>query len=157
MCGNGKINIETIGKIKTPWFLNQFRTMNNFYIGLITTVVIIGILEVFKFLEKRLIGALTLAGIAFIYIGFSWNDTPSLLFSILGVAVFFTLSYFGYKNNFILIIIGLVLHGIWDLVFPFFSSTTPEGYDVFCLTVDFCLAFYFFLRIKPLNTKSFRS
>ena len=131
--------------------------MNNFYIGLITTVVIIGILEVFKFLEKRLIGALTLAGIAFIYIGFSWNDTPSLLFSIFGVAVFFPLSYFGYKNNFILIIIGFVLHGIWDLLFPFFSSTAPEGYDVFCLTIDFCLAVYFFLRIKPLNTKSFRS
>ena len=123
--------------------------MNNFYIGLITTVVIIGILEVFKFLEKRLIGALTLAGIAFIYIGFSWNDTPSLLFSIFGVAVFFPLSYFGYKGNFLLIILGLILHGIWDLLFPFISSTAPQGYDIFCLTIDFILAFYFYLRIRP--------
>ena len=131
--------------------------MNDFYIGLITTVAVIGLLEALRFLEKRLIAALTLVGIAFIYIGFSWNDTPSLLFSIFGVAVFFPLSYFGYKNNFIIIIIGLVLHGIWDLLFPFFSSTAPEGYDVFCLTIDFCLAVYFFLRIKPLNTKSFRS
>jgi hypothetical protein len=74
--------------------------MNNFYIGLITTVVIIVLLEVFRFLEKRLIGALTLVGIPFIYIGFSWNDTASLIFSIAGVAVFVALSYFGYKNNF---------------------------------------------------------
>ena len=131
---------------------NQLKTMNNFYIGLITTVAIIGLIEILRSLEKRLIGALTLVGIAFIYIGFSWNDITSLIFSIFGVAVFFTLSYFGYKNNFILIIIGLVLHGIWDLIFPFFSSTAPEGYDVFCLTVDFCLALYFFLRVKPAKT-----
>jgi hypothetical protein len=130
----------------------QLKTMNNFYIGLITTAAIIAIVEVLGFLEKRLIAALTLAGIAFIYIGFSWNDTTSLIFSIFGVAVFFTLSYFGYKNNFILIIIGLVLHGIWDLLFPLFSSSAPEGYDIFCLTIDFCLALYFFLRVKPAKT-----
>jgi hypothetical protein len=123
--------------------------MNNFYIGLITTVVIIVLLEVLRFLEKRLIGAFTLVGIPFIYIGFSWNDIPSLIFSIAGVAVFVALSYFGYKNNFILIIIGLILHGFWDLLFPSFSSSAPEGYDIFCLTVDFCLAFYFYLRVKP--------
>ena len=123
--------------------------MNNFYIGLITTVVIIVLLEVFRFLEKRLIGAFTLVGIPFIYIGFSWHDTPSLILSIAGVAVFVALSYFGYKNNFILIIIGLILHGFWDLLFPFFSSSAPEGYDIFCLTADFCLAFYFYLRVKP--------
>ena len=123
--------------------------MNNFYIGLITTFAIIGLIEILRCLEKRLICALTLVGIAFIYIGFSWNDTTSLIFSIFGVAVFFTLSYFGYKNNFILIIIGLVLHGIWDLLFSLFSSSAPEGYDIFCLTVDFCLALYFFLRVKP--------
>jgi hypothetical protein len=69
--------------------------MNNFYIGLITTVVIIVLLEAFRLLEKRLIGALTLVGIPFIYIGFSWNDTPSLIFSIAGVAVFVALSYLG--------------------------------------------------------------
>jgi hypothetical protein len=130
----------------------QLKTMNNFYIGLITTAAIIAIVEVLRFLEKRLIAALTLAGIAFIYIGFSWNDTTSLIFSIFGVAVFFTLSYFGYKNNFILIIIGLVLHGIWDLLFSLFSSSAPEGYDIFCLTIDFCLALYFFLRVKPAKT-----
>jgi hypothetical protein len=123
--------------------------MNDFFIGIITTVAIIGLLEVLPFLEKRLISALTLAGIAFIYIGFSWNDTPSLIFSIFGVAIFFTLSYFGYKNNFILVIIGLVLHGVWDLLFPFFAKSAPPGYNIFCLTVDFLLAFYFYLRVKP--------
>ena len=129
--------------------------MNDFYIGLITTVAIIGLLEVFRFLEKRLIGALTLVGIAFIYIGFSWNDIPSLIFSIFGVAGFFTLSYFGYKNNFILVIIGLALHGFWDLLFPFLSKSAPAGYDIFCLTIDFLLAFYFYFRVKPHKRQAF--
>ena len=111
--------------------------MNDFYIGLTVTAVTIGLIEALRFLEKRLIGALTLVGIAFIYIGFSWNDIPSLIYSIIAVVVFFALSYFGYKGNFLLIIIGLILHGIWDLLFPFLSSSAPEGYDIFCLTIDF--------------------
>jgi hypothetical protein len=127
--------------------------MNDFYIGIITTVVIVGLLEALRFLEKRLIGALTVVGIAFIYIGFSWRDIPSLIFSIFGVAIFFTLAYFGYKNNFILVILGLVLHGFWDLLFPLFGKSVPAGYDIFCLTVDFLLAFYFYFRVRPLKQK----
>lgn len=123
--------------------------MNDFYIGLITTVAVIAITESLRFLEKRLIGALTLVGIAFIYVGFSWHDIPSLLITIFGVAVFMALSYFGYKNNFMLIVIGLALHGVWDFIFPWVSSAAPEGYDVFCSTIDFLLAIYFYIRVKP--------
>lgn len=125
--------------------------MKDFYIGIITSIVVIALVEILRFLEKRLIGAFTLVGIAFIYIGFSWNDILSLTYAILGAAVFFILSYFGYKKNFILIIIGLILHGIWDILFPFFSSTAPEGYGIFCLTVDFLLAMYFYIRVKPVK------
>lgn len=123
--------------------------MNDFYIGLITTVAVIAITEGLRFLEKRLIGALTLVGIAFIYVGFSWHDIPSLLITIFGVAVFMALSYFGYKNNFMLIVIGLALHAVWDFIFPWFSSAAPGGYDVFCSTIDFLLAIYFYIRVKP--------
>ena len=129
--------------------------MNNFYIGLITTVVIIAILEVLRFLEKRLIGAFILVGIPFIYIGFSWNEKTSLILNIFGGALFIALAYFGYKKNFSLIILGLILHGIWDLFFPFFSSAAPEGYDIFCLTIDFCLTLYFYLRVKPARITNF--
>lgn len=108
-------------------------------------------METFKQIEKRLIGALTLVGIAFIYIGFSWQEISSLIIVIIGTALFFTLSYFGYKKDFTLIILGLILHGIWDILFPLYSSVTPEGYDIFCITVDFLLALYFYIRIKPLK------
>lgn len=125
--------------------------MTDFYIGLITTLVIIALVEVLRFLEKRLVGALTLVSIAFIYIGFAWGDVRSLTYAIVGTALFFALSYFGYKWNFGLIILGLLLHGVWDILFPFFSPLAPEGYDIFCLTIDILLAFYFYLRVKPLK------
>jgi len=112
------------------------------------------LIEILGFFEKRLIGALTLVGIAFIYIGFSWNEILSLAYAILGVSIFFSLSYLGYKKNFILIIAGLILHGIWDILFPLFSSAAPEGYGIFCLTVDLLLAMYFYVRVKPLKTDS---
>ena len=128
--------------------------MKDFYIGIITTIGIIGLIEILWSFEKRLIGALTLVGIAFIYIGFSWGEILSLTYAILGVSIFFTLAYFGYKKNFILIIVGLILHGIWDILFPFFSSTAPEGYGIFCLTVDFLLAMYFYARVKTIKTDS---
>lgn len=125
--------------------------MNDFYTGIVTSFIIIALMETFKQIEKRLIGALTLVGIAFIYIGFSWQEISSLIIVIIGTALFFTLSYFGYKKDFTLIILGLILHGIWDILFPLYSSVTPEGYDIFCITVDFLLALYFYIRIKPLK------
>lgn len=125
--------------------------MNDLYIGIITTAAVIVVTELPLFLEKRLVGAMTLVGIAFIYIGFSWSDVPSLIYSILGVALFFTLAYFGYKKNFILVITGLLLHGIWDVLFPYLSSAAPEGYDIFCITIDILLAPYFYIRVRPLK------
>ena len=124
--------------------------MADFYIGLITTAVVVALLEIPGLLEKKLAGAMTLSGIAFIYIGFSTHDMESLVYCIIAVAFFFGLSYFGYKKNFILVIVGLILHGIWDIAFPYFSNVAPGGYDIFCLTIDFLLAVYFYIRIKPL-------
>ena len=120
--------------------------MNDIFIGLITSSLLIVFLEIFKSFDKRLIAALTLVGIAFIYVGFAWNDLFSLGIVILGVLIFTTLAYFGYTYKFNFIVLGLILHGLWDLIYPLFSLTSPKGYDKFCLTVDFVLAIYFYKR-----------
>jgi hypothetical protein len=132
--------------------ITYFEPMNDFYIGLATTIVVIVLMELLRNSDRRLIGALTLSGIAFIYIGFCWKDVPSLVAAIFGVGVFFALSYLGYKWNFLVIIIGLLLHGAWDIVFPLFSSAAPEGYGIFCLTIDILLAIYYYLRIRPVKS-----
>ena len=125
--------------------------MNNFYIGVITTISTIGIFEIFKTSDRRLLSAFTLGGIAFIYVGFAWPDLPSLMITVFGVALFLALSYLGYKKNFYFIIIGLVLHALWDFLYPLFLDTAPTGYDIFCITIDLLLPIYFFFRIRPIK------
>ncbi|MDX1960272.1 MAG: DUF6010 family protein [Leptospiraceae bacterium] len=118
--------------------------IEDFVIGLVFSFIVIFILEVFKFFNRKLIATLTLVGIAFIYIGFVWKSINELIFVSLGVLFFMLLSYFGFIKNFKLIILGFVLHGVWDMIFPLFSNQIPKGYDIFCLTVDLLLATYFY-------------
>jgi hypothetical protein len=128
--------------------LNTTEIMTDFLIGLTTTAVIVLFLEIFRSVDKKLIGAFTLAVIPFIYIGFSWADPLSLGSSIAAVALFLWLAYQGLRGNFLLIVWGLVLHGLWDFAYPFFSDFSPHGYDVFCITIDVLLAVYFYLRVE---------
>ena len=125
--------------------------MKDFTIGILVSAAIIIFLESFKSLDKRLLGAFTLVGIPFIYVGFAWSDLQSLVIVVISVIVFLALSYYGQTKNVNLIVFGLALHGVWDLVFPRFSSVVPKGYDIFCLTVDFILAGYFYFRLNKIG------
>ena len=115
--------------------------------------IVIIFLESFRSLDKRLFGTLTLVGIAFIYVGFAWNDLDSLIIVVISVVTFVALSYYGQTKNFKLIVLGLVLHGVWDMVFPSFSSVAPKGYPIFCLTADLILAAYFYFRLNKIGQR----
>ena len=123
--------------------------MTDIIIGLVTTFLVILFLEVFKSVDKKLMGSFTLSGIAFIYVGFAWADLPSLAIVVAGVAVFLFLAYYAFTKDYRLIALGLVLHGTWDMIYPHFTSVVPQGYDLFCLTIDLLLAIYFYFRLRP--------
>ena len=122
--------------------------MKDIIIGIILCTIVIIFLESIRSLDKKLFGALTLVGIAFIYVGFAWNELLSLSIVIISVVAFVALAYYGQTKSFNLIVLGLLLHGVWDVVFPRFSSVVPEGYDIFCLTADVILAAYFYFRVR---------
>ena len=127
--------------------------MTGLLVGLIITAVVIAFAELFrKQLDLNLYATLNLAVIPFIYIGFS-IEPHSLVMTIPAAAVFVLLAYLGYKVNYLFTIAGLALHGLWDVVFPHFSSVAPHGYDVFCITIDLLLAAYFYFRLKPVQSK----
>jgi hypothetical protein len=128
--------------------------MNDIIIGILLSATIIIFLESFKSLDKRLVGALALVGIAFIYIGFAWTDLHSLIIVAISALLFVALAYYGQTKNFNLIVLGLLLHGVWDVVFPHFSSIVPKGYDIFCITVDFILAAYFYVRFNKIGGRN---
>ena len=125
--------------------------INDFLIGICVAIGITLFLETFKQFNKKIIATLTLTGIAFIYVGFVWQNVAELIIVSVSVIFFIFLSYYGFTKNYKYIILGLILHGLWDLIFPHFSISVPKGYDVFCLTVDFLLATYFYVRLRTEN------
>jgi hypothetical protein len=117
-------------------------------IGLSITAATIAFAELFRKIDMKFFASLSLAVIPFIYIGFS-IDLQALMITVPGAIVFLMFAYWGYKKNYILTVIGLALHGLWDVFFPHVSQVAPHGYDVFCLTIDLLLALYFYFKLKP--------
>lgn len=126
--------------------------MTSFIIGLSATVAVIAFVEIFRKIDLKFFAALTLAVIPFIYIGFSIHP-HALALTIPAASFFLMFAYWGYKRNYILIVAGLVLHGLWDVAFPHVSTVAPHGYDIFCITIDVLLAIYFYWKLKPTSTK----
>jgi hypothetical protein len=126
--------------------------MNDFFIGATTTIIIILLLEIFHRIDRKFIAALILSGIPFIYIGFTWGEPLSITSAIIAGILFIAMAYVGYKKNYVWLLAGLFLHGAWDLVFPHYGTGAPHGYDIFCLTIDWLLIPYFYIRLKKTET-----
>lgn len=128
--------------------------MTGFILGLSTTMAIIIFAEVFRKIDLKFFASLNLAVIPFIYIGFS-IDPHSLALTIPSASMFLFFAYWGYKGSYMFTVVGLVLHGLWDVLFPHVSSVAPHGYDIFCITIDVLLALYFYLKLNPkINLKT---
>ena len=122
--------------------------MTAFTIGLGISLAVIAFAEIFKKIDLNFFASLNLAVIPFIYIGFS-VDPYTLLLTVPGAAFFLLFAYWGYKKYYLLTVVGLLLHGVWDVIFPHVSTVAPFGYDVFCLTIDILLALYFYFKLRP--------
>jgi hypothetical protein len=127
--------------------------MTGFIIGLSTTAAIIAFAEIFRKIDLKFFASLNLAVIPFIYIGFS-IDLHALMLTVPGAAFFLMFAYWGYKKHYMLTVVGLALHGLWDVLFPYISPVAPHGYDLFCITVDEFLAVYFFVKLKPISASA---
>ena len=122
--------------------------MTGFIIGFSVTAAIIAFAEIFRKIDLKFFASLSLAVIPFIYIGFS-IDPYALMLTVPAATFFLLFAYWGYKKNYLLIVIGLALHGLWDVFFPHVSNVAPHGYDIFCITIDVLLALYFYWKLKP--------
>jgi hypothetical protein len=118
--------------------------------GFSTAAAIIAFAEIFRKIDLKFFASLNLAVIPFIYIGFS-IDVDTLILTIPGALFFLLFAYWGYKKYYMLTVAGLLLHGLWDVLFPYLSKAAPHGYDVFCIIIDVLFALYFYLKLKPLQ------
>ena len=113
-------------------------------IGILSGLLTILTITIFKKLDQPTIYGLILSGIGFLYVGFTWTNLQALIVNALQAIFFLFLAYFGIKKNINFLIAGYFLHGSWDLVYSLFpaSSLIPPHYDLFCLSIDFTMGFY---------------
>ena len=113
-------------------------------IGIFSGLLIILTIGALKSFEKYTIYGLILSGIGFLYVGFTWTDTASLIINFTQAVFFLFIAYFGMKKNSYLLAAGYLLHGIWDLAYNLFpiSNLIPPHYDLFCLSIDFTIGVY---------------
>tara|TARA_R110002167_G_scaffold46040_1_gene137734 strand:+ start:141 stop:542 length:402 start_codon:yes stop_codon:yes gene_type:complete len=123
--------------------------MTPIVIGITTALLQITLFEVLKNFKKDSIYALTLAGIGFLYVGFTWTDTQTFIITSFQAIVFLLIAYYGLVKNPYILAAGYFLHGLWDIVFPFWlnAAILPPHYDWFCSTLDFTVGIYLILKV----------
>lgn len=123
-------------------------------IGVSSGILLIVLVVILKQFDKKLIYGLTLMGIGFLYIGFTWSDLASLILCSVQGFVFFVLAYYGIKKSIYILAVGYFLHGSWDLVYSLFDKPglIPPHYDVFCLTIDFTIGIYLLIFARKVES-----
>lgn len=118
--------------------------MTAIIIGISSSLLLILIFAFLKQFEKSIIYGLTLSAIGFLYVGFTWSNFSELILTAIQALVFLMIAYYGIKRNILFLAVGFFAHGIWDLAYTHFQSSTliPPHYDLFCLTFDFIVGIY---------------
>ena len=128
--------------------------MNSLVIGISSGLLIIGFFLLQKHLDKRSMYSLILVGIGFLYVGYTWSDRSSLIINSIQATVFLYIAYWGLKKSLIILAVGYLLHGTWDLIYGVVdnSSLIPPGYDLFCSSLDFVIGIYLIVFSKQIGS-----
>jgi hypothetical protein len=118
--------------------------MTGAIIGLSGGLLIIIFFWLMKSFDKTTIYGLILCGIAFLYVGFVWTSLSDLVANSVQAIGFVFLAYYGMKKQSWLLAAGYILHGCWDILYPFWRDPglIPPQYDIFCLTIDVVTGLY---------------
>ena len=115
--------------------------------------------KIFSPKAEQIFFALFLIPIAGFYLAFTayFGNDAAWRYEIAGVIAFTVLGLLGLRVSAVLII-GYLLHGLWDAVHEIHAhggadvfgalrtSEIPLAYGVFCATYDWCMAAYFYTR-----------
>jgi len=128
-------------------------------IGITVALLQITAFEFLKQFDKKSIYALTLAGIGFLYVGYTWTDMATVIITAIQAIVFVLIAYYGLLKNPYILAVGYFLHGLWDILYTLWFDTAllPPHYDVFCSSLDFTVGIYLIYKAisqKKLQTTS---
>jgi hypothetical protein len=123
--------------------------MTPILIGISSALLQIVLFELLKQFKKDHIYALTLSGIGFLYVGFTWTNTPTVIIASIQAITFSFIAYYGLVKNSYLLAAGYFLHGLWDISYNIWqdASLIPPHYDWFCMSLDFTVGIYLTLKV----------
>ncbi|MEO8932973.1 MAG: DUF6010 family protein [Xanthomarina sp.] len=129
--------------------------MTSIIIGILSGLLIILLIGIFKLLDKKVIYGLILSGIGFLYVGFVWTDSQALVVNAIQAILFLFLAYYGIKRSIYILATGYFLHGCWDIAYHLIASPglVPPHYDLFCFSIDFTIGFYILVFKKRFTAK----
>jgi len=118
--------------------------MNAALLGTLVGFAVILFIGILRGFEKWTLYALTLTGIGFLYVGYTWSDPLSLGINAVQSVFFVFLSYYGIRKDLTFLTAGYFLHGLWDLAYDYLQlpALRPPHYDIFCFTIDFIIGVY---------------
>jgi hypothetical protein len=129
--------------------------MTPIIIGISGGLLIILLFSILKQFDKKVIYGLILAGIGFLYAGFTWTNLQALIINSAQAVFFLLFAYYGIKKSLYILAAGYFLHGSWDLAYDLFPSSNliPPHYDLFCLSIDFTIGIYILVLNNQFPTK----
>jgi len=118
--------------------------MTALIIGISVALLQIVTFEFLRQFDKDKIYALTLSGIGFLYVGYTWTDTTTVIIASIQAIIFVFIAYYGLTKSLLIMAAGYFLHGLWDIAYHFFldSALIPPHYDWFCSSLDFVVGAY---------------
>jgi vacuolar-type H+-ATPase subunit I/STV1 len=118
--------------------------MTAVFIGIAVALLQIISFEILKQFNKNSIYALSLAGIGFLYVGYTWTDIQTVIITSIQALIFVLIAYYGLAKNTYILAAGYFLHGLWDIVYHFWfdAALIPPHYDWFCSSLDFTVGIY---------------
>lgn len=133
--------------------------MNALMIGITSSLATLLLVTLFKRIDKNIFFGLILAGIGFLYVGFTWTDIQTEFLNIPQAIFFLLLAYYGIKKNPNFLTAGYFLHGLWDIVYSQLAnkSLIPPHYDLFCSSYDFIVGVYLLVVKPPIINRSLSS
>ncbi|MDE3741102.1 hypothetical protein [Maribacter polysaccharolyticus] len=94
----------------------------------------------------------------YVLFAFQSSDKVEILFEVAIALLFSALAVWGHRKGLIIVVLGLVLHGIYDLVQSNIELSTdpPEWWTMFCLGYDFTLAMGLTVTTYTFRKRHFR-
>jgi hypothetical protein len=118
--------------------------------GIVVAIVVIILTRLLSgYFTAKLMATTILVAIAFIYVGFSLkgNTVSDIILECTMALFFYFLALIGYTRKPLLIAIGIILHGVWDILHHrgmLLHTDIPGYWPSFCLIVDVIDGLYFF-------------